>query len=132
MTKYTRNFNRDIARKIIPQPNTVLISITDPETPDAELHPDAKWDAILRIKFWDVDRVWQDYTPATEKDIFDIFEFIKRHWDKNIYVHCEAGISRSGAIRQFLEDNGWKLTGPYWQIIPNKHVYQGLNDLLHK
>lgn len=127
MDKFTRNFGRAVARDFVPKSSEVLISITDPETQDAELQPG--WYAILRLKFWDVDADKGGYKPATDEQIKQIYNFIREHWGHNIYVHCEAGVSRSGAVRQFLEDNGWTVTGPFNWILPNNLILRKLNEI---
>lgn len=50
-----------------------------------------------------------------------------------LFIHCHAGISRSGAIGQFatnlfnLNVDKFKKMNP--QIVPNQHIYKLLNDV---
>ncbi len=67
----------------------------------------------IRIPFWDITcpLSYRDETiyPPTIEDARKIIALIKQFQDKSFIVNCEAGISRSGAVAQFLEDMGW-----YW------------------
>jgi predicted protein tyrosine phosphatase len=99
----------------------VLIAIVDPNT----THPlySGKWVDIMRLSFWDVTK--EPHAP-TEEQCRTIWAFIQLYKDKNIFAHCEAGISRSGAIREYLVRNGWKNIIPS-QIFPNILVLNYLN-----
>lgn len=107
-----------------PPKNSVLIAIRDPY----QEHPNytGKWEDIIRLNFWDVDREIAGYSPATQEQCFDIWLFINKYKDKNIFAHCEAGISRSGAVREFLDRQGWEVMFSR-QIHPNQHVLSWLN-----
>lgn len=95
-------------------PNTVCISITDPDSPNAKLS-EGFWETI-RLKFHDVERM-EDFNkcaPVTEEQIKDIADFILKHRGRNILVHCEAGVSRSGGVAEAIldtfpeyRDEGW-------------------------
>jgi hypothetical protein len=107
-----------------PPENSVLISIVDPNTDHPQIQ--SGWTDILRLSFWDVTKDWQGFLPATEEQCRAIWAFIQLYKDKNIFAHCEAGISRSGAIREYLERNGWKNSIPV-QIFPNILILNYLN-----
>lgn len=70
-----------------------------------------------------------------KEDASKIIEFINLHKDKeNLYVHCLAGISRSGAVGEFISDYFGK---DYFQfrklnpkIQPNPYVLLTLNKQL--
>lgn len=87
-----------------------------------------------------------------EKDIFDkghlykcmsqyqgkkIINFIKNNIDKNKFIiHCAAGISRSGAVGNFIVDYlksmNYKVYFPEHNCIcPNAHVSRVLNNLIN-
>lgn len=132
------------AEKYEPEPNTVIISITEPIFPGhkikrsepARLRPG--YVDILRLEFQDYDpikettfgsgilrpnHVWpKDAALFTQKQAAQTSRFLRKHRGKNIVVHCAAGISRSGgivvaALEAFpeYEDKGW-------QRYPNNHV----------
>jgi rhodanese-related sulfurtransferase len=128
--KFTACFGRDEIAGIAPMSPVVLISITDPGTQEASLIPGA-WDAVLRLQFWDVEHPIQGYEPASDKQLKLIYEFIRSHYDKNIFAHCEAGVSRSSAIRAYLRKRGWD----YWNnnsqrtVYPNKYLLRSLEAL---
>jgi hypothetical protein len=110
-----------------PPSNSVLISIVDPGTIHPHLH--GEWDDVLNLSFWDITEpmLARGYrNPPTEGQCRTIWAFIQQNKDKNIFAHCEAGISRSGAVREYLERNGWKNVIPT-QIFPNILILNYLN-----
>jgi rhodanese-related sulfurtransferase len=122
MTKWTKNFSRADAEQLNPKdfPDTVFISITNPlytksphrqtvSTGPANLKEHGKngWGEVLRLQFWDVVSETGPYTAMTEEQGKEIAEFIEQNTDKSIFVHCEAGISRSAAVVSVLLDLGW-------------------------
>ena len=64
-----------------------------------------------------------------EEHAFKIIEFVNRHKHNanHVIVHCMAGISRSGAVGQWIVDylklnkDHFKIANPW--ICPNAHVY---------
>lgn len=73
-------------------------------------------------------------TPITEDQAAEIVDFVLNHRDKEYaFVHCAAGISRSGAVGSFIADvNGvdydtFKRMNP--QIHENRHVKNLLNKI---
>jgi rhodanese-related sulfurtransferase len=128
--KFTACFGRDEIAGIAPMSPVVLISITDPGTQEASLIPGA-WDEVLRLQFWDVEHLIQGYEPATEEQIKIIHIFIQSHHDKNIVAHCEAGVSRSAAIREYLIRRGWEYWGSngHRVVYPNGYILSHLERL---
>ena len=63
---------------------------------------------VLNIEFDDLteDKVWNGYQlkALTEEQAKQIVDFIDLNNGKNIYIHCTAGISRSGAVATFIRD----------------------------
>lgn len=89
-------------------PNTVVISITEPDR-WAPLR--MGWLAVMRLQFQDYSTEWADGTPRkypkaaklfTEGHARAVVEFVTTHRGKNILVHCAGGVSRSGAIVDVL------------------------------
>lgn len=71
----------------------------------------------------------------THEQAKELFQFIKKNSDKEVFfIHCTAGICRSGAVAAFIQDYIGKLT---WQefkrqnphISPNSTVYRMLHDV---
>jgi predicted protein tyrosine phosphatase len=122
--KYTTNIPRQMAEKVTKntifpfvdtERPTVLISINEPEKHPSQLIANA-WDEVLRCAFWDVTRsglvpdlrdTSKFLDTMTEEEAVRIAEFINRHRDSNIVVHCHAGISRSAAVARLLAEMGW-------------------------
>ena len=115
---------REIAR-FIPPNNAVLISIIDPDARQPEVN--GNWDNIISLAFWDATHEKHGQPLATREQCRQIWDFIQQYKEKHIFAHCEAGVSRSGAVREYLERNGWIVMNPNWQIFPNIHVLNWLN-----
>ncbi len=84
------------------------------------------------MKMWDLTEPIAGREPANSRQMELIWEFIQEHKDKNIYAHCEAGISRSAAIREYLVRNGWELHDDAQvkrAVFPNIHILNGLTRL---
>mgnify|MGYP001609526412 CR=1 FL=1 len=133
--KYTACFGRLQAMTLVPRKETVLISMIDPDSKIYLYLPEDSYIKVYKFKFWDFDSNraklstklagYTDNGPD-EEDLDNLYSIIVKHKNNNIYAHCEAGISRSGAIREFLESMGWKVDMPDWQIHPNQYILQGL------
>jgi len=100
-------FDRSRVADLQPRPNSVLIMIT---SPSAELpQVDGKWSDILRLKFDDVE--WRDnsssnqqlYEVISEVQAKQILDFVIQHIDKDIFISCDAGLSRSPGVLVALE-----------------------------
>lgn len=74
------------------------------------------------------------FTPEQAKELF---EFIDKHTDKHVCIlHCHAGISRSGAVGQFIcdytgSDKDW-FKQQNRHILPNNLVYRLLKEQAEK
>ena len=69
------------------------------------------------------------FTPEMAKKSID---FIKKNKNKNIYIHCNAGISRSQAFVRFflnnIHDHNWETNPNNPCLYPNGFVYQRLME----
>jgi len=104
---------------------------------------DADHPNVLRLWFDDVESNSQTsptnpnkcsaFSPEQAKQVFD---FINENHGKDFFVHCSAGISRSGAVGAFITDyHGWDRekflkNNPY--IHPNARVSRMLNQKVWK
>jgi hypothetical protein len=92
-----------------------MISITNPVGSGPNRSPGTpakldkeKWGALIRLEFDDVTPSisyrYPNYQLMTEEQAREILDWLEEHEDdlKAIYVHCEAGISRSAAVAKFL------------------------------
>ena len=116
----------------------VLISITDPDSPDAALTNDPKRLVVLRQKFSDVGENIESHRIAwpgsplirfNEAHTKEIVDFVTNHKDLDIVVHCEAGISRSPAVAAAICNyiNGPRSDAAYFKnYIPNSFIYNKL------
>lgn len=113
-------------------PDVFFISILDPDCPES-FHKDA--DNFKTWWFYDLEYEVGSYKPMSEEQAKEIVEFISKNKDKKrCIVHCSAGVSRSGAIGEFINDlygekyQDFKRTNP--NIIPNIYIKKLLNNQL--
>lgn len=84
-------------------------------------------DDILTLNFYD------DENSMTEGDARKIVDFINKHTDKNIVVHCLLGVSRSGAVAKFINDYfGLDIEYLNQYSNYNRQVYNKLNAVVGK
>ena len=91
---------------------------------------------ILNIDFGDVGE--SEPSAMSEVQAEDIIKFISDNEEKaNFYIHCSAGISRSGAVASFLydyfksKDYDVKIY-PTYPKTPNYYVKSLLNKFIRK
>ena len=93
---------------------------------------------VLNIEFFDIDEEVEVngklYVPFTTEQANRLIDFIEVNQNKNYIIHCHAGISRSGAVAQFITDfYGWadKSTFRFQygkRIVPNTEVSKKLKE----
>jgi predicted protein tyrosine phosphatase len=131
--KYTGCFSRVEAEAFIPPLRSILICIHDPDSHYPQINGISKGYRLVSYQqFWDLDKPISELAPASEEQIKRIYVDIKKHWDYNIFASCEAGISRSAAIREFLLRRGWTLLNSTQElrgVHPNMHILAGLERL---
>jgi predicted protein tyrosine phosphatase len=86
--------------------NTVIVSITDPDRQIAFIP--SGYSAMIRFQFSDIgDMAGSTLLPPgtptdaivfTDEMASQLATFLKSHQGKNFVAHCEAGVSRSGAV----------------------------------
>jgi predicted protein tyrosine phosphatase len=113
--------------RVRPNVPYVVISVTDPGSPDADIAPNPLRMGILRLQFWDTD-LSTGYTDAPSAEHAEaIVRFVREHQTHAdlIVVHCEAGISRSAGIAAALcrwlnghEDEFFE------RYLPNRLIYR--------
>jgi len=96
-------------------------------------------DNVLNLEFDDVEHDGQssptndgDTRAFSESQAEMLYQFIKKHRDKETcIVHCQAGISRSGAVGSFINgycQGDWeKFKRDNPQVMPNPRVHRMLN-----
>lgn len=108
--------------------DTFFISIKQPDEKEA-LREDSE--NYRTYWFYDVEEDFvtnsHSYKAISEEQAKDMFEFIKKHSNKNNFiVHCAAGVSRSGAVGSFVHEYfGGKykeLLKKHPNILPNGRV----------
>lgn len=102
---------------------------------------------ILSIRFGDItdtdyerilkysNKIKREFHLFTEDQAHKIITFLDKIKNKVnfLLIHCDAGISRSGAVGIFscryykLDENSFRKTNPY--ILPNQYVYMKLYEI---
>lgn len=91
---------------------------------------------VLNIRFDDIQEAEQGLLLFNEKHAEELIRFILKNLESSFIVHCTAGISRSGAVGEFirrLKDIDYStfiLDNP--QIMPNMTVLSILIDVYNK
>jgi predicted protein tyrosine phosphatase len=120
------------------------ISIVSPSSRDEPHYFQSDHANVLNLEFDDADTSMVDACSGAGCDIhlFDyddarkVIEFIKANKDKShFFIHCTAGVSRSGAVgfftRQLLKSDYQEFTKQNPHICPNGFVLQTLNDAMN-
>lgn len=107
--------------------NTWLIQISDPDNyPGAKfVTPKFQFDRVLQLRFDDTENP-DNPNSINAHEVEEISEFLKDAWaqNKNVVVHCVAGICRSGAVAEVGVMMGFQDLGTH--RIPNQLVKKRL------
>lgn len=126
--------------------NVAIISICCTDTLNiesdwSEWHVFKDADNVLNIEFDDLDkdvlyRLGPDtvkeyeHRCLTEEQAKQIVDFIIKHKDKDFYVHCSAGVSRSQAIIKFIHLNLSEDKNQF-ELNPNNSDYSFANGYVY-
>lgn len=115
--KHCVHLSREMVKNVEGHEHCVLISLRDPGTEPPTLR--SKFCDSLELQFHDLNEtamhiLAQHDAYAESKWVYPnaehakaIADFIRRHWDRHVIVHCEAGVSRSAAVCEVLVRLGW-------------------------
>lgn len=115
-------YNREQACKLTPRPEVSVISISAPGKP-APLADG--WCEVLRLEFHDIDPIHgeaPDMVSFNGLHVEEIFDFADRNRERDLMIHCDAGVSRSVAVGLFIS-NEWG--GELHTHTFGKRVYTG-------
>lgn len=85
----------------------------------------------MKLNIGDVEKPKENQRLCTIKDIYNIIDFVKKYPNKDVIVHCNAGISRTGAIVYLLHKLGcqnnqeWVVKNDYIKsekYLPNRYM----------
>jgi predicted protein tyrosine phosphatase len=129
--KKVRFMSQVDAERLSPSDDTMMISITDPDKPEARL---SGWKHLLRLKFddlcpdelrsigrTDLIKTAKFFTEEQARSVVHVSNALPPEV-RNIVVHCRKGRSRSVAVARYLAEKfncELNLTG----LNPNPHVY---------
>jgi predicted protein tyrosine phosphatase len=80
-----------------------LISITDPGSKEDMSETYSKFKVVHQVSFWDVEAPFNKYEPINKEQAEDLISFIYDNLDRQFFIHCEAGISRSAGVALAIE-----------------------------
>jgi predicted protein tyrosine phosphatase len=120
--KSIRVFNRGEAERLTKEDvplNTIMISISSPDIENASLNEEAFVD-VLYVSFHDSeDDFGGRFLPIQKYHARKILDFVNKHkaQAENIFVHCQAGQSRSPATAFAIQKifNGEDTEKPGWK-----------------
>ena len=140
--------------EIVPD-DIAIISICNNQEFEGEYHICRNAENVLNLDFDDVDPVALGLPETIENYTYKSFddreihlqfftnamaekavEFIEKNKDKNFYIHCSAGISRSQAFVKFIKnvycDKDWETNPNNPCEFPNGFVYSKLMQTLRE
>jgi predicted protein tyrosine phosphatase len=130
------------------QDNTFYISINSTEGNDNQPYFEKQHANVLTLYFDDCNEYkkhpiigssggFYEQIPMSEEQALEVIKFVeKMDNNSNVYVHCTAGVSRSGAVGAFINDyfgRSWdkfKFDNP--QVIPNSHISSLLKKMYYR
>lgn len=86
----------------------------------------------IRIKADDITHPLNGNKLFTKEDAYKIVTFIRKHQRDDIVVHCNEGISRTGAVIYVLERYFGYETGQRWQGWGISHQYNANTFVLKR
>lgn len=120
--------SQDRAEKLKAKPNAAMISITS--SGDGAML-DINWEYLLRLEFDDVEEAGETGS-FKRSDALKIRDFLSALPDSvsELYIHCMAGQSRSGAVARALNEYyGNKIHEDDYNMM-NIRVYEVLTEVL--
>lgn len=153
-----REFNKHMTYRCIDDSNVesqdaMFISINNPHDKDdymssvnVKSHFHKQHSNVLIMHFWDFGELAsEDLLESGSYSVFNkyrakkLLEFIYNNRNKKFaFIHCQGGISRSGAIGQFIFDNLSKIEDyrefkkRNYRIQPNQYIVKVLNNELKR
>jgi len=98
-------FDRGRVSTLEPRSNSVLIMMTNIDSKFPEISP--HWKDILRLKFDDVEGrdvdIGDSSNVMTIENAYKILDFAIENMNNDIFVSCDAGLSRSPGVVVALE-----------------------------
>lgn len=125
--------------------NIAIISIVNTVANEDETYHICNGDNVLNLDFDDADPLANGLSDNTETFVLEnglvihffttamakqVINFIEEHKDKDFYIHCAAGISRSQAFVKYIKnvyyDNDFHTNPNNPCMHPNGYVFQKL------
>lgn len=138
--KFVINISRGSAEELIDiSQNQAMISITGRHDEKANINQSITSSTrFARFVFDDTSHVvvidGRVYGPIEKDEAAAMVNFIEKHKDCDIIVHCKAGVARSAAVCLFIHQvHGHKLRSDFWKVsAPNQRVLGQMLIELHR
>jgi len=127
-------FDKSSVKELEPRPYSILIRLTSYDSGFEKLN--GKWYKTLELKFDDVDRRQTEIDGAAnvmkDKHAEQILDFVINNIECDIFVHCDAGLSRSPGVVVALEEifNARNVNDKYPHY--NRYVKNKIKDVWFK
>lgn len=127
--------SREAVRYAVASDSYVVISVTDPGKPQADLYPSEGLKNVLRLSFHDLDRmpdVAGDWVLFDREMAHSIVRFFRWYWGMVdlVVCQCEAGISRSaGVAAALMKATGHTDDMVFANTLPNRLVYRRILEV---
>lgn len=130
--QFYREVNNWKTNEDLPENVAVISIISSPFNKiEGEYHWFEEDKNVLNLDFDDISESENELIAFSVEDARRVIKFVIANKDKDIYINCSAGVSRSQAITRFIVDNFPKRnneTNPDNPVIsPNIHVLSTLN-----
>lgn len=136
--KLSAHSRREAEAMALPEVPHLVVSISTPHEPPANIVPGVSSLGVLKLQFYDMDRIIEGYNDILKDGMFNvkharlILDFVRSHPDtQQVIVHCDGGLSRSpgvaAALAHIVNGDDSELFQRHSGL--NRHVYRTILDV---
>lgn len=125
-------FERNFTNKEICYYNGYACFISILDFDNEEQKYDYAMENFLQVKMWDIEEDLissngKKYEKPSDVELQKIVDFVNKHKDKvDFVIHCSAGISRSGAVANFIQHKFYNEVDKDKFMQENKYIQPNL------
>lgn len=105
--KLSAHSRREAEAMALPEAPHLVVSISTPHEPPANIVPGVSTLGVLKLQFYDMDRIIEGYNDILKDGMFNaeqarlILDFVAAHpGAQQVIVHCDGGLSRERGSRR--------------------------------